>query len=644
MQVEIRDGVLDVALALVSVVAPAPLAPGELDLALAELAAERPFKRVLEELLLRLPEERAENLMLVLREGRGAFALLLGAAGGSALLAGNALSGTSVALARTGFAVTAVDACRERLRFAAARDRALAVLGTAPATRSIAVAPGDRLPFADGAFDVVVREAPFHSAEAGERTTRDGSPMDSLDARTSASLRESLGDEPGAPALDECRRVARGELVITGDNRLGYKLSTGRRGEFRVLSPLAYLRRAFAPRGRRTLLGWRRALAARPGETTRAYALYPHSYDFTHLAALDEPGPRLYVGPKERGNAVKVAAYRLGLFSVLTPSFALVLSRGAREPGRRLENLLAELAHATGEREPFAQSLLSTRGNNALVMTSRPGADERDPEGRWIVRVPLNAAQARLVEREHVMLRRLRAEFPGVPVPEPLFSGRLDGMFVTCERRLPGHSAAQFSGRRASMARLFAQAADHLAELVVAPRATLDEERFGELVTARYELAARFAEPESTRRALAAMHARARETLQGRELPLVLAHSDLRSKHVQIEPDGRVLGYYDWGTAVDLDLPFHDLLHLVVHERKQTLNRTAGDAWQLARNGGDGLRPDERAPLDRYCERLALDRDVRVAIEDLYPLLVGAMAERNWDYSHPRWLHRGFGI
>ena len=39
-----------------------------------------------------------------------------------------------------------------------------------------------------------------------------------------------------------------------------------------------------------------------------------------------------------------------------------------------------------------------------------------------------------------------------------------------------------------------------------------------------------------------------------------------------------------------------------------------------------------------------LDEDTARAIEGLYPVLVAAMAEKNWDYSRPRWLHRQFGI
>ncbi|HUR27571.1 MAG TPA: hypothetical protein VM509_05245, partial [Planctomycetota bacterium] len=58
----------------------------------------------------------------------------------------------------------------------------------------------------------------------------------------------------------------------------------------------------------------------------------------------------------------------------------------------------------------------------------------------------------------------------------------------------------------------------------------------------------------------------------------------------------------------------------------------------------DDLRENERRALDLYRERLGLDERFRRALEELYPVLVAAMAERNWDYSRPRWLARQFEL
>jgi aminoglycoside phosphotransferase (APT) family kinase protein len=123
----------------------------------------------------------------------------------------------------------------------------------------------------------------------------------------------------------------------------------------------------------------------------------------------------------------------------------------------------------------------------------------------------------------------------------------------------------------------------------------------------------------------------------------VLYHADLRSKHVQVDRDGGVLGYLDWGTTEVDGLPLFDLLHLLIHERKQEHHISPGEAWRAVRDRRD-LRDHEIEALDSYARTLHLDTRVVAAIDAIYPVLVAAMAEKNWDFSRPRWLHKQFGI
>lgn len=65
---------------------------------------------------------------------------------------------------------------------------------------------------------------------------------------------------------------------------------------------------------------------------------------------------------------------------------------------------------------------------------------------------------------------------------------------------------------------------------------------------------------------------------------------------------------------------------------------------RLARQG---LRATPVHRLDRDVSGaviLARDEETRAALELFYPASVAAMAEKNWDYSRPRWLHRQFGL
>lgn len=272
---------------------PWPAQAPQLEHALRSLAGGTPIKRVTEELLLALEGDAAERVMQVLRESRGAWLPISTRSGGRALLLGNGLSGAGVALARAGFELTICETDVARVSFG--RQRAAALADTR--VHGVVAGQSARLPFAGHEFDLVVLERGLFGAHI-----------------------------PWAFGLDECRRVTRDELVLIADNRLGYKRSGGRHGVFHVPGPLEWLREvARPPAGERTLAGYR-AEFRRAGLTPRAFALYPHSGEFAYVVALDDKLPGLPVGPKERENRPKLIAKRMGLFPVLTPSFAIAAS------------------------------------------------------------------------------------------------------------------------------------------------------------------------------------------------------------------------------------------------------------------------------------------------------------------------------
>jgi len=247
------------------------------------------------------------------------------------------------------------------------------------------------------------------------------------------------------------------------------------------------------------------------------------------------------------------------------------------------------------------------------------------------------------VERHMRTLEHLRAQRPGVPVPEPLFDGELEGMWLSCERRLPGLTAPHLTGDVPATKRMLLDASEHFAQLVLERDALCDDELFERLLGARFELVARHARVDATVRRLEELCQRARATLVGRRLPIVLMHQDLRSKHVQVDEDGRVLGYLDWGTADETGVPGFDLMHLIVHERKQEAGLSAAEAWRIVREG-DQLRPHEREALQSHAAAVGLDQDLLELVGECYPVLVAAMAEANWDFSRPRWMHRQFEV
>ena len=546
------------------------------------------YRRALEALLLELDDAAADLLALELREGRAAWLTQLCASGGRALFAGKASSGTLTALALQGFTLDVLDLDAQRARFAAFRAREQTA---------------GRVTFVQrptGPYRLVVLE-------------------DGLPAQL-APFVELLEPE--------------GELVLVADNRLGYKRSLGKKGEFAVPGPFAYARLALARDSReRTLGGYRRALRRAGASEVEGFALYPHRLDFSHVVALESAYPALTIGPMEQKNRLKLAGKALGFFPLLAPSFALVARRSTGQK-KRIERVLGALAERLGERTPQVEAIVATRGNSAVVHT-RAGAE-------WTLHVPLAPKNIPQTERHFRALGEVRARFPALPVPEPLFFGTLEGLTFSCERRLPGWTAPQACGDQARIARMLGQVAQRLPELAVRASRPFDETDFEQQIAARFRLVIEHAAVPETIARLERMLGEARAQLLGRSLPLVYYHADLRAKHVQVDAQGNLLGILDWGTAEAEGLPYFDLLHLVVHEVKQEHGLSAGAAWRrlLARE----LRDYERECLERYCTAIGLEANVARVIEELYPVLVAAMAEKNWDYSRPRWLQRQFGI
>tara|TARA_R110002126_G_scaffold75704_6_gene188853 strand:+ start:7564 stop:9321 length:1758 start_codon:yes stop_codon:yes gene_type:complete len=578
------------------------------DVAVQSARDGKPWRGILERLLLDVPHEQAGTLMLRIKESRGAWGLLLTGATGEALLIGDALSGTAIALSDLGFRVTCLDP--ERGACVLARNRAASL---APGRAFEVVGGRDaRLPFQNASFDLVVHET-------GQRF--------------------GLNDF-GFPS-SELRRVARGERVLVADNRLAYKRSAGVRGQFERVHPVRWLGLVLRPpSGEHTLLGYRR----QGGETAAAYSLYPDSREFSHVVALDAPRPRLTIGRRERQNRLKMLGHKAGLFPWLTPSYAL---HWGANGASRIERAVAALSERLGEPNPGIDHLVATRSNDALVLTAPDDAFPEDEvgepgPGRWALHIPLSPAKRRLVEIHHEFLTQVRAQFPTVPVPEPLFLGELEGIHLAAERRLPGWSAPNHTGSSAEIERMLFDASRHFAGLQVRAPQPFNEDDFEEILRPRFQIVRDTCARSATEKVIARMEAKTFERIIGMTFPLMLHHADLRAKHIQTAKDGTVTGFLDWGAASAKHVPYLDVLHLACHTRTQEIDCTAGDAWRRLIAGKFDDR--ERSVLEDHAARVGADRELRDVIEAAYPALMAGMSELNWDYSRPRWVHDHYQI
>ena len=590
--------------------APFPLEAAELEELLRALDGGDDYRTSLETFLLATTAEKTDRLMLLLGEGRGSWHPLTRVASGRALWLGNAFSGSWLPLAQAGFEVLVVDPNPARIRFASHRAHSQ----PSAQVQFLVAGNSEHLPFADASFDLVVQE--------------EGLPGP-------VELRF-------AHNVVECQRVTRGELFVTADNRFAYKRSTGRRAKFQIHSPLAWLREAAFPApGHASLREHESRLRTDGFEAPRSHALYPHMRDFTHVVALDGGTPQLPVGPLERKNRLKVVGNAVGLFPVLTPSFVTGVARhsASLHDENRMDRVLRELSSRLNEPLPEIENWTATRGNCAVVLT-RPRSSERD--GSWALHIPMNEKERRELTCHQEQLLFLAERFPKFPIPAPLFSGEIDGLWLTCERRLDGIAATQVSREPACAKQLLADTARHLAGLVMREAAPLSSGDLERLLGTRFDLVSAKANLPATIAHIERAREKAFATLRGLTVPQVFYHADIRSKHVRVERDGSVIGYLDFGCSSRNDLPYFDLVNLVVHENKRDGEFASTHAWQrlLAR---DGIREHELTALESYASALSLPPAYCRTIEEIYPILVVAMCERNWDYSRPRWLHEHFG-
>lgn len=533
------------------------------------------------------------------------------------LVAGSGVLGTSAALAALGAEVTLIDTDLDGMRLARARSAG------APG-RIEAVLGGDsqQLPFEDGSFDrVVLPDAPS------------GLPRAQYESPADAWLRW----------LREAARVltANGILVAFTTNRFAYKRFGGVHGSYLRPSASGVIHQLSGAAGDRTARGYKKSLHGAGFSRVLGYSPYVSHLDYSMLVNLNtRMPPYLEIGRRERANLPKWWGFRAGLFEAFTPSFVWIAGRSGRIEPSALERAAAialERAFAVRE-EPVIERVLATRGNAVIAwIRARGRSSSHDLLLRW----PLCAKEQRLGAAHLELIDRIRAKDPRVPVPRSYGAHELEGCRVYLEEWLPGENSSQQTGEATLRQRTLSELAQSLSRLADRP-APLRDSDLEEVVFARgRRVAARLRDPEMAER-VERLSRRVGSMLRGRAVPLVMSHGDLRAKHVLVDAQGGVTGLLDWGTARERNLPLFDLLHFILHDRKQELHDPL-DAAAIRALHPRSFRPHEEAALADYCARAGVDAEARRACELWYPIEVATTAYDHWDFDRPRWVESNFG-
>ncbi len=559
---------------------PAPLPPGGSQPFFQALAEGSSSGAALGKLLDSLAPDVSEELTNLLRETRGLWVHRLATREGTALFCGNALSGAVVALSSLGFHVTVLDPSHERLRLAM-RLHDDSVPGS---VQGVLGGDGSRLPFASQQFDVAVQE------------------------------HEPIGPE----RLSELARVARAEaLVVVGG------------------------RPPRDPRVFRSLAAWTRQGHARQPRERPSAALLPGNGAVDQLVALDRALPRPYAGPRERRARLAGLARRFGQLQRLYPRAEGIWHIDKR-PARAslLERALSSLSERLDEPRAEPEHVLASCGNTCEILTR---SVEPKSDGGWRLHLPLRADHRAGLERNHATLEIVRERFTRLLAPAPLFCGDLDGLWLTCERRLPGWPADRCRLGARALGRLLREAAAELARLQVRPDRQID---LGELESGLERLRAAAApsvSSEAGAETLRRLEHDARELLDGLALPRVLVHGDLRQRHLQVDRSGRLLGLIHWGVSAPEGLPGLDLVHMTVHLRAQRERSGLDRAWRALFDRG-ARTLDESAAWDEYTQALEIDPRAMEAALRLYPLFLATIAYSFSQAAPPGWLERQLGL
>jgi len=95
--------------------------------------------------------------------------------------------------------------------------------------------------------------------------------------------------------------------------------------------------------------------------------------------------------------------------------------------------------------------------------------------------------------------------------------------------------------------------------------------------------------------------------------------------------------------VVEEALPGLDVMHRIVHDRKQLEGTSDGETWRELCDP-QRLRVGERRALDRYARSVGMDPRLLPIVARVYPVFVGAVVERYAPFVRPDWFRRTFGI
>jgi hypothetical protein len=441
-----------------------------------------------------------------------------------------------------------------------------------------------------------------------------------LSAAEAAALR-SFGYEVSVAAVGDdpiCVRSEGYDLVVCAgafDPRRARRWFDAARGEILLALDPAPLR------------GPREVLSSAGIPASRELAFWPSAAHATELFVPGRDWPRPCPEAALRARAAKA------LRRFARPASAALGSHARRSDGSsRIERVLSALSQRLGEPCPAPELVFASCGATIEVHTACPALDAADPRGRWVLHLGTQSGESDALQRGAGLQHRALELDARAAVPRPLAFGVFEGLSLHCERRLPGWPADRRAISSADAGRWQDQASSFLAGLRVPGAAPIAASDIASRCRTWRELAReQLRSTSAASRCVERLAVEASSTLAGLALPAVLAHGDLRPRHLLVDSSRQVRGWIHWSLGEAEGLPGLDWIHLHLHLEAQRRRETLGAALQRLL-AAEQVDLPEHAALWRYASALGLSRSTLLAIARLHPLYLASIAGR---FSHP---------
>lgn len=262
-----------------------------------------------------------------------------------------------------------------------------------------------------------------------------------------------------------------------------------------------------------------------------------------------------------------------------------------------------EIRGGPGSEPPAVSDVRLTSTGVAIIVVA--GIDE----AAVVVKLPMSANAARRLEREAAILSVIHDE-PRLAtwrrlVPRPLAAGILRGQPYRVETAFAGDPGLRWitTHERCDAMLVAAAAAINVLHRVTSQSVRVDRELAERWVDVNVRELAGRATRTSCRRRLGDLRGELHRALVGKTLWAARIHGDFWPGNILLEGSDvgldSVVGIVDWDASGPVDLPLHDLFHLLLSTRCLLTGRELG---QVVREHlvGRGWKPPELALLEHY--------------------------------------------